>query len=720
MKGNIYNPGHPVAKEDLQYESFSIKDDISTRVMRFARPGAVSLSQFGTELKPFEVTAAVGLFVNVGSGVAISGGDIGSSDPTKPGGEFITIPAGDTDPGDNWRRSPGSGPGTGTGTGPYKESTDGAGGWTSTPESTLTRNVPVAAGVSNYIWLGYMLTVDPSYYSLHKITGARRYPRGTDGYDIAITTTPSAPTNPVTGSLQYLLIARVDVPALAVSVNPGDIVLNSPDEAGTTDRFLTGMVNSVTPTSSYGDGTATFAGHVYVDDHVNSLGTGTMVRPTNPHRLKVTDLDGFDDVESIVRVHQKEEHSDGIVGTPASTLGMIIDNTPGFITGAIVEIQKLVSGEAAYISGYRFTSVLPSDISIGGNAYIQFSVSDPVDSYYLFLYVSSGVCTTGKISTGSGVPSGVILLGSADWSGGVLSSLVDLRRYAFGNISSTELKMNSVLSAAVEDADGTSGQDTEIGSGVKTPHLQNECVTTPKILDANITEPKHVTGGVSNRALADGSVTEIKNADNSVSTRTIINGNVTTPKLADGAVTQDKLSVSLVTTIYGSVPVGSIIPYAAIFTMLPSNQRDVAGGWSLCDGKEVSRTDPAYLNLYNAILTTWGDGNGSSTFNLPDMRGAFMRGCNNMSSDATDSFQDPDRASRVARHGGNTGNLIGSYQMDENKAHTHPYYYQALHIGPSVMGGSTVYFDYVNAVTSSSGGNESRPKNAYVNFIIKL
>lgn len=42
-------------------------------------------------------------------------------------------------------------------------------------------------------------------------------------------------------------------------------------------------------------------------------------------------------------------------------------------------------------------------------------------------------------------------------------------------------------------------------------------------------------------------------------------------------------------------------------------------GWLTCDGSAVSRT--TYANLFSAISTTWGVGDGSTTFNVPDMRG---------------------------------------------------------------------------------------------------
>lgn len=58
------------------------------------------------------------------------------------------------------------------------------------------------------------------------------------------------------------------------------------------------------------------------------------------------------------------------------------------------------------------------------------------------------------------------------------------------------------------------------------------------------------------------------------------------------------------------VPVGTIAPYAG--TTSPS-------GWLICDGSAVSRS--TYALLFSITGTTYGAGDGSSTFNLPDLRG---------------------------------------------------------------------------------------------------
>lgn len=47
-------------------------------------------------------------------------------------------------------------------------------------------------------------------------------------------------------------------------------------------------------------------------------------------------------------------------------------------------------------------------------------------------------------------------------------------------------------------------------------------------------------------------------------------------------------------------------------------------GWTRCDGSAISRT--TYSNLFAAIGTTWGSGDGSSTFNVPDFRARMLIG----------------------------------------------------------------------------------------------
>jgi microcystin-dependent protein len=136
-----------------------------------------------------------------------------------------------------------------------------------------------------------------------------------------------------------------------------------------------------------------------------------------------------------------------------------------------------------------------------------------------------------------------------------------------------------------------------------------------------------------------------------------------------------------------------------------------------CDG--TSLLTVSYPDLYAVIGDRWGTPDGTH-FNLPDMRGCFPRG---WSHDSTDSLTDPDAASRFNRlPGGQSGNTVGSYEMDVDRGHLHP-------MNPAsgnLSGGAGAYWPYPqaantgNIIDSPTGGNqESRPKNANVMFIIR-
>ena len=68
-------------------------------------------------------------------------------------------------------------------------------------------------------------------------------------------------------------------------------------------------------------------------------------------------------------------------------------------------------------------------------------------------------------------------------------------------------------------------------------------------------------------------------------------------------------------TNYQFCPIGSILPFGG--TIAPN-------GFFLCQGQALSRTD--YKELFGVIGTSFGVGDGSTTFNLPDLRGEFLRG----------------------------------------------------------------------------------------------
>ena len=86
------------------------------------------------------------------------------------------------------------------------------------------------------------------------------------------------------------------------------------------------------------------------------------------------------------------------------------------------------------------------------------------------------------------------------------------------------------------------------------------------------------------------------------------------------AVTEGQL-ISDGTAVWKVKKIGSEVP-AGTMQMFAGNT--IPAGWLLCDGSAVSRTD--YAKLFSAIGTTWGAGDGSTTFNLPNSIGRFAEG----------------------------------------------------------------------------------------------
>lgn len=78
--------------------------------------------------------------------------------------------------------------------------------------------------------------------------------------------------------------------------------------------------------------------------------------------------------------------------------------------------------------------------------------------------------------------------------------------------------------------------------------------------------------------------------------------------------------------------------------------RSAPEGWLKANGAAISRS--TYQKLFNTIGTTWGAGDGSTTFNLPDLRGEFLRGWDD-------------------GRGVDSGRVFGSSQSSQNLSHNH-------------------------------------------------
>lgn len=118
-------------------------------------------------------------------------------------------------------------------------------------------------------------------------------------------------------------------------------------------------------------------------------------------------------------------------------------------------------------------------------------------------------------------------------------------------------------------------------------------------------------------------------------------------------------------------------------------------GYLKANGAAISRA--TYAALFAAIGTTFGAGDGSTTFNLPDLRGEFLRGWDD-------------------GRGVDSGRTLGSAQADEIKSHTH-----TVPGSPSGSGYTGAPSSTTNGLweSSSTGGAETRPRNIALLACIK-
>ena len=187
--------------------------------------------------------------------------------------------------------------------------------------------------------------------------------------------------------------------------------------------------------------------------------------------------------------------------------------------------------------------------------------------------------------------------------------------------------------------------------------------------------------------------------------------------------------------------IGTIVPYGGeIEETTPGDPYQVQLGWFFCNGASLDRKE--YKDLFDVIGVAFGEPD-PNTFNLPDLRGRFVRGVDH------GAGNDPDaRLRKAGNKGGNTGDKVGSYQLDNIQTHSHQWgvrvsddlyswnkgsqHVLALdRVGHKQIPGGldrkdddqmnvaagSFWTELVPSVVNTK--TETRPKNIYVNWIIR-
>lgn len=155
------------------------------------------------------------------------------------------------------------------------------------------------------------------------------------------------------------------------------------------------------------------------------------------------------------------------------------------------------------------------------------------------------------------------------------------------------------------------------------------------------------------------------------------------------------------------VPPGTVIAFAG---------QNIPPGYLVCDGESYAKTK--YPDLYNALNGIWG--NDGTNFNVPDMRGMFIRGVD------SGAGNDPDAETRVAsRPGGAKGDAVGSVQGEAFKQHNHSASSANEDIvsrtstnGTTNLAGYTIGAAMGNGTSNASATNNSGPNEINLNTFL--
>ena len=245
------------------------------------------------------------------------------------------------------------------------------------------------------------------------------------------------------------------------------------------------------------------------------------------------------------------------------------------------------------------------------SAHTSSAAFDPTQWTLIYQFTVSAVFS-GSVGTASILP------------GAITTPLIALNavgsaQLAANCVGNGQLAVNSVGTSNIQNNAVEAGQLA--ANAVGTSNIQANAITTPLIHANAVGAAQLVNNCVGNGQLA----------NNAVGTANIQASAVTSAQLAPGCVGAAQLSPSLGgLTVVGLTPIGAILPFGG--AAAPSL-------WMLAGGQAVSRT--TYTALFAVYGTTYGPGDGSTTFNVPDLRDRVIAGVGNMNGAAANRLTVP-------------------------------------------------------------------------------
>lgn len=292
-----------------------------------------------------------------------------------------------------------------------------------------------------------------------------------------------------------------------------------------------------------------------------------------------------------------------------------------------------------------------------------------------------------KVSEWSAVPANNTDIGGIDIAEGCAPSGIN------NGIRELMAQVKDMITGADGDSQVVGGNLTVNGTSTLTGAVTATGGVTGAITSSNATITGGTITGITDLTVADGGTGASSIIANSVilgNGTSALSGNLVAPSTSGNVLTSNGTTWTSAAPV-DPVPSGAVMHFA--MSSAPT-------GWLKANGAAISRT--TYASLFAAIGTTFGSGDGSSTFNVPDLRAEFVRGWDD-------------------GRGVDSGRVFGSYQVPTEFS---AYVNQAQHIwvenGDSYRAGSVVSVDGDAGYSHTQDFYSTRPRNVALLACIKV
>ena len=409
----------------------------------------------------------------------------------------------------------------------------------------------------------------------------------------------------------------------------------------TTDKTLVGAINTINGNQL---DTVTFSADYknIILNRKNGLNPYTIPIASIINNAKITELNDVDDTDigngkTIVYDATTKKHkyvdstgTDELVKmdgtTDAKYLTDLIDKSTIVNDNGTLKVKKLDGQEVSiseinYLKGLTMNIMdLVSAFANGGvkvwetpvNTYADLSTLDRstfIDGMCYIVYVLADETHSGAKTTYLCDKTSSTFFGNADSQRNFLTNPIDLANEVTGKLGTSNIDVDSLWTLlTINDTYKTLTSKDEVFGTHGAKALYDELVTAigNKANSSDITT--HT--GDTDIHITSAERTKWDKVTDKVDKTDIVDNLTSTDIDKPLSANQGKVLKSMIITLTGVV-----LPYAG---------NTVPTGFLLCNGQAVSRTE--YQNLFDAIGTTYGEGDGSTTFNLPNLKDKFVQG----------------------------------------------------------------------------------------------